>query len=108
LPGFYGLPQLLAAATEASTRGCDPLDPSHCRYPFPSDWFARRVDLRFENPTPTGRRVRLDPRAMPRNVFGKPVDPTEWNRNDGFSPGQLIVAFVPGIAADLATGDRRC
>jgi hypothetical protein len=41
---------------------------------------------------------------MPRNVFGKPVDPTEWNRNDGFSPGQLIVAFVPGIAADPASG----
>ena len=34
---------------------------------------------------------------MPRNVANKPIDPTEWNRNDGFSPGQEIVVHVPGL-----------
>jgi hypothetical protein len=31
---------------------------------------------------------------MPRNVAGVPIDPTEFNRNDGFSPGNLIVTKV--------------
>ncbi len=34
---------------------------------------------------------------MPTNVSGVAVDPTEWNRNDGFSPGQPITLFVPGL-----------
>ena len=37
---------------------------------------------------------------MPRNLAGKPIDPTEWNRNDGFSPGALIVAQVPGLSLE--------
>ena len=32
------------------------------------------------------------------------IDPTEWNRNDGFSPGSLIVTYVPGLDLD---GQRR-
>ena len=28
---------------------------------------------------------------MPRNIAGNPIRPEEWNRNDGFSPGQKIV-----------------
>ena len=34
---------------------------------------------------------------MPRNVAGKPIDPTEWNRNDGFTPGSPIKTLVPGL-----------
>jgi hypothetical protein len=37
---------------------------------------------------------------MPANAFGKHIDPTAWNGNDGFSPGSLIIAHVPGV--DLA------
>ena len=33
---------------------------------------------------------------MPANAAGVHVDPTEWNRNDGFSPGAMILAHVPG------------
>jgi hypothetical protein len=44
--------------------------------------------------------VRLPLAGMPRNVAGMPVDPTEWNRNDGFSPGSMVLTHVPGI--DLA------
>src|SRR3546814_5459232 len=47
--------------------------------------------------TATGRRVALPLLAMPRNVYGKPIDPTEWNRNDGFSPGSMLLAHVPGL-----------
>ena len=34
---------------------------------------------------------------MPRDVVGKPIDPTEWNRNDGFSPVTPILTYVPGL-----------
>lgn len=74
---------------------CDDLDTRACLLPFPNDSFTT-LDPR----TPTGRRVDLDLLEMPRNIAGKPVDPTEWNFNDGFSPGSPILTFVPGL--DLA------
>jgi hypothetical protein len=82
--------------------GCDPLDPSLCLLPFPNDAFTVADET-----TDTGRRVRFLPTAMPRNGTdltaaslggeGLPVNPTEWNRNDGFSPGQAILTHVPGL-----------
>jgi hypothetical protein len=81
--------------------GCDPIDPALCLLPFPNDAFTV-ADER----TDTGRRIAFSPTAMPRNGTdvaldlggeGKPVDPTEWNRSDGFSPGQAILTLVPGL-----------
>ena len=60
--------------------------------PFPNDFFTVE-----DASTETGRRVDFNVLAMPRNVAGKPIDPTDWNRADGFSPGSLIVTKVPGI-----------
>jgi hypothetical protein len=60
--------------------------------PFPSDSYTKA-----DPSTPTGRRVNFNILDMPRNVAGKPIDPTDWNRADGFSPGSLIVAKVPGL-----------
>ncbi|MHB8671324.1 MAG: hypothetical protein ACYDAD_12370, partial [Acidimicrobiales bacterium] len=71
---------------------CDPIDPHACLLPFPNDYFTRA-----DPTTATGLRLDLSPLAMPRNVEGKPIDPTEWNRNDGFSPGQMALAMVPGL-----------
>ena len=73
-------------------QGCDPLDPAVCLQPWPND--------RFTVPDPgtdTGRRLDLNLLAMPRNIAGNPIRPGEWNRNDGFSPGQKIVTKVPGL-----------
>ena len=64
---------------------CDPLDPSHCLLPFPSDHFTVDAD------TWTRRRVNL-PAGQLANAAGAPLDPTEWNRNDGFSPGSPMMA----------------
>ncbi len=86
------------AARSATTLGitdtqrCDPIDPAHCLLPFPNDFFTTP-----DPSTDTGRRVDLDVLSMPRNVVGKPIDPTEWNRNDGFSPGSMLLARVPGL-----------
>ena len=71
---------------------CDDFDPSVCLQPFPNDYFTA-----LGSSTKTGRRVNLNILAMPRNAVGKPIDPTEWNRNDGFSPGSLITLHIPGL-----------
>ena len=34
---------------------------------------------------------------MPRNASGAPINPRDYNRSDGFSPGQTIVTRVPGL-----------
>jgi hypothetical protein len=73
-------------------RTCDPLDPAHCLLPFPSDFFTVA-----DEEAPTGRRVRFRKAAMPENADGVRVDPTEWNRSDGFSPGPKIMTAVPGL-----------
>ncbi|MGH2710669.1 MAG: hypothetical protein ACRDH9_05635 [Actinomycetota bacterium] len=94
----------------STNAGCDPLDPSMCLFPFPNDYFTVA-----DPATDTGRRVNFSPLAMPRGGTevteggeGKPVDPTEWNRNDGFSPGSLILTHVPGLDlhATWGTADR--
>src|SRR3954468_8450860 len=72
--------------------GCDALDPSVCMLPFPNDYFTTA-----DATTATGRRLDFAQLGMPRNKAGRPIDPTDWNRSDGFSPGSLIVTKVPQI-----------
>src|SRR3954453_2592723 len=69
---------------------CD--DSAACLYPWPNDLFTRA-----DPSTATGLRLDLPLTGMPKNIAGKPIDPTEMNRNDGFSPGSLIVTRVPGL-----------
>lgn len=99
--------ELAALAADADLRGCDVLDPAHCLYPFPSDHFTEPAPAgspQSEALGGTGRRVAFQLAAMPRNSQGKPVDPTEWNRNDGFSTGQLIVTYVPQLSLPATFG----
>jgi hypothetical protein len=86
-----------AMAQTEVVQTCDPFDPSVCLQPWPNDYFT--VD---DPTTDTGKRLALDIASMPRNVANKPIDPTEWNRNDGFSPGQEIVVHVPGLDNQIA------
>ena len=74
---------------------CDITQPANCLFPFPSDFFTRE-----DAGTPTGKRVNFDSRAMPVNQDGVVADPTEFNRNDGFSIGPALLTYVEGI--DLA------
>ena len=85
------------AAAPASAAPCDDLDPSVCLYPWPNDLFTKA-----DPTTDTGRRLDLGIDQMPRNAAGKPIDPTEFNRNDGFSPGSLIVTRIPGLDSQAA------
>lgn len=88
-------PSASPASAVPEPSGCDPIDPAACLLPFPNDWFTvadRRTD--------TGRRVAFAAGSTPVSVAGVPIAPAEWNRNDGFSPGSMLLARVPGL--DLA------
>ena len=75
--------------------GCDSIDASACMLPFPNDLYTK------SNPaTPTGRQIDFNVLAMPRNRAQKPIDPTDWNRADGFSPGSEIVTKIAGLNTD--------
>jgi hypothetical protein len=83
------------AGSVPQSTGCDPVDLAACLLPFPNDYFTvadANKDTRI--------RVNFDRSAMPRNVLGTPINPWEWNRNDGFSPGSMMLTQVPGL--DLA------
>ena len=65
--------------------------------PWPNDQFTK-LDKR----TDTGLRLNLRKADMPRNKDGKPIDPTDMNRADGFSPGSAILVKVPGLDTPAA------
>ena len=99
-PG-QGAAKPIAYPTQNADR-CDIIDPAVCLQPFPNDYFT------VPDPeTATGLRVNLNVFSMPTNKAGKPIDPSDINRNDGFSPGSPIVTRVPGMdnaAAFAETG----
>ena len=92
----------LAPATASAAHGaaCDPYASSakHCLLPFPND---RNLTVHDAH-SATKRRVHFVKSAMPRNVHGVSMNPKEWNRNDGFSPGQEIIVKVPGLDTPAA------
>jgi hypothetical protein len=75
----------MAAPAGAAPRGCDPIDPAHCLLPWPNDHFRK------------DGRLALRDAVMPRNAAGKPVRAADYNRSDGFSPGQIVVTRVPRL-----------
>ncbi|MFF9348525.1 hypothetical protein [Streptomyces sp. NPDC014734] len=87
-----------ARAAAPHTPGCDPLAAAECLLPFPNDWYTRP-----DPGTDTGRRVAFGTTDLPRATTGGAIDPTAWNRSDGFSPGSTLIAQVPGIDP-VATG----
>ncbi|MFN2613743.1 MAG: hypothetical protein ABR552_02850 [Actinomycetota bacterium] len=86
---FAFAPARALPAPDVRTTPCDATDTALCLLPFPNDTFTVA-----DPSTATGRRVAFLPEEMPRSVAGKPIDPTEWNRNDGFSPGSMLLTFV--------------
>ena len=71
--------------------------------PWPSDQYTK-LDKRPDTGirTDTGIRLNLRKSDMPRNKDGKPIDPTDMNRADGFSPGSAILVKVPGLDTPAA------
>ncbi len=73
----------------------------NCLLPYPSNFFTKK-----DSTSGTGIRVNLNRLATIANKNGVHVDPTEWNRNDGFSPTPKIIVTVPGLVqeTDSRTG----
>lgn len=85
-------PSASAGDPTAAGADCQPfLDDVPCLQPFPNNLYTKKAN------TPTGRRVQLPADAMPVNTEGAAIDPSAWNRNDGFSPGSMITVHVPGL-----------
>ncbi len=84
-------PPPISIATPNADR-CEILDSNNCMLPWPSSAFT------VADPTTvTGRRVNLAVASMPVNKQGVPVQTAEFNRNDGFSPSQMILTQIPGL-----------
>ncbi|HVL90516.1 MAG TPA: hypothetical protein VM841_09825 [Actinomycetota bacterium] len=92
LAGVAAVAPAGAVSPPALRAPCDALDRAHCLLPFPNDRFTKA-----DPSTDTGRRVDFQVAEMPRGAGVKPIDPTEWNRNDGFSPGSPVLTFVRGL-----------
>jgi hypothetical protein len=107
--GCLALLCALAAAAPASAavskaKRCDPIDPADCMFPFPNDYFTREVAAPAADRAAgyTGRRIDFNLLSMPRNRFGVPINPLDYGRNDGFSPGNMIITHVPGLNSQAA------
>ncbi len=88
--------------TTSDADRCDFVDPAACLLPFPNDRYTVP-----DTATATGRRLALTLASMPSNVAGKPMEPVDQNRGDGFSPGSLITTKVPGLeSAEAAAANR--
>ncbi len=78
-----------------TTEGCEFIaDPGNsvCMLPFPDDYYTNA------DPTSaTGRRIAFKTPDTPSNVEGKHIEAGAWNASDGFSPGSVILAKIPGI-----------
>jgi hypothetical protein len=76
---------------------CDFLDTAVCLQPWPNDYYTAA-----DGSTATGRRVNMALDATPERFDGVHIDPTDFNRADGFSPGHAISVKVPGLDSQAA------
>jgi hypothetical protein len=72
-------------------KDCDPLVPSHCGFPFPSN-----VYLEDDGTTKTGKHVVFRKFTLPPVAGVGHLDPATWLDSDGFSPGQAPMTDLPG------------
>ena len=86
---------------DSSAEVCDLLDAAKCLLPFPSNFFTRKSDT-----TDNGLLVNFSKEAMLVNASGIVGDSAELNRNDGFSPGTVMITQVPDLDME-ATGAPR-
>jgi hypothetical protein len=88
--GLVAAPSSASAAYGAGN--CRPYAEVPCLIPFPNDLYTKR-----DKDSKTGLGVDLPQAAMPTNQAGAQIDVAPYDRNDGFSPGSMMVAWVPGL-----------
>ena len=84
-----------ATLADPGVVGCDVLVTApaghSCMLPWPNDAFTVSAK------TPTGRMIHITTAIDPANKSGVHVNPLYQDRNDGFSPGSVILVPVPGL-----------
>jgi hypothetical protein len=95
-------PETLPPIDMSEAENCDFIaDPGNelCMLPFPDDYYTEA-----DPSSATGRRVDFKTAGMPANVLGQHIEAGPYNEADGFSPGSVILAKVPGLetTADVA------
>jgi hypothetical protein len=85
-----------AIDTSTASR-CDFMNSPLCLEPWPNDYFTVA-----DATTDTGRRLNLNASSLPANTSGVHIDPTDINRGDGFSPGNLITIKIPQVETQAA------
>jgi hypothetical protein len=88
--GLVAAPSSASAAYGAGN--CNPYSDLPCLMPFPNDLYTKK-----DKDSKTGLGVDLPQGAMPTNQEGSQIDVAPYDRNDGFSPGSMIIARVPGL-----------
>jgi hypothetical protein len=83
-------------------QNCDFLDTTVCLQPFANDYYTVN-----DNSTPTGKRLNLADDSTPANIDDVHMDPTDINRSDGFSPGNMVVLKVPGLDTPAAFNNSK-
>ncbi len=81
--------------------GCDPLVPSYCAAPFPSNVYTVE-----DASSPTGRRVELAEALLPADLAGQSASPDPWNQLDGFSAGIAISTHFPDVTPASLTASN--
>ncbi len=76
---------------------CNPLETGHCLLPFPSSFYLEEDPSRD-----TGYRVSFGDLSLPIDQFDNTMDPTDWNRLDGFPSLGSLYAHLPGAELDGA------
>ncbi|MBP9204382.1 MAG: hypothetical protein KBG28_10485 [Kofleriaceae bacterium] len=94
----------VAACGDDAGPGDELLVPAHCNplateaacvMPWPSGAYVVA-----DATTTTGRKLLIPTEALPTNIDGISLDPTPWNRWDGFSPvGPILARFPGGVSA---------
>lgn len=71
---------------------CDPIDPSVCAFPWPSNYYLQRDAARR-----TGYSLTFGATSLPANVGGDHVDPRPLQRLDGYGVGTPIMTSFPNL-----------
>lgn len=84
--------ELATLGVDAATQErCDPMA-APCLLPLPNDHFTVE-----DATTPTGRRLALASESMPSNRRAAPVDISDQNRADGWSPGSAVMVALADL-----------
>ena len=76
------------------TGDCDPLDPSECSLPWPSNRYLVPDASRT-----TGYQIEFGDKTFPANSEGKYSDTSAWQRMDGYSVGSPLIVRFPHLDA---------